>query len=405
MVWSTFFGPYKRYRTDQVEPMRIQAIKARHGDAIIVTTDQVTILVDGGPSSSYDTWLAELKALPRDGVVDLLMISHIDADHIGGVLKLTDSLVTASQQSADPVVKVREVWHNSFTDMVPHDSTIGQAEPAATRLAATFAAEYGLAADDGAAVLASVAQGKRLSEDVAALEIDRNRRFQHAVVAAGGRTSPWSKQRFKISVLGPGPKQITDLQNRWRRDLTRLRAKEAAVREAAAAGLDRSVTNIASIVALVTDPGGAQLLLTGDARGDLICEALEDSGLPMTNGAWHFNVVKLPHHGSNRNISPDFYDRVRADHYIVSGNGGHGNPEPDALRDLFETRPKLDYLVHMTYSPTELCKSDTYCKHHNDKALTAMLTANQEWAKVLRFPAPGENFVEVQTCQAQGGDL
>jgi len=33
------------------------------------------------------------------------------------------------------------------------------------------------------------------------------------------------------------------------------------------------------------------------------------------------NSNGIPHHGSDRNVDPEFFKRVTADHYIVSGNG------------------------------------------------------------------------------------
>jgi hypothetical protein len=52
-------------------------------------------------------------------------------------------------------------------------------------------------------------------------------------------------------------------------------------------------------------------------------------------------------------VSADFFRRLPADHYIVSGNGRHGNPETETLRMLAEARGAAPYTVHFTYRDGE----------------------------------------------------
>ncbi len=78
------------------------------------------MIIDGGPSDVYQPspknpahgdpggpGLSETTSLP----VDLLMISHIDDDHIKGILELTQELVTASDLQDPLLVKLKNVWH------------------------------------------------------------------------------------------------------------------------------------------------------------------------------------------------------------------------------------------------------------------------------------------------------
>jgi beta-lactamase superfamily II metal-dependent hydrolase len=95
-----------------------------------------------------------------------------------------------------------------------------------------------------------------------------------------------------------------------------------------------------------------RMLLTGDARGDHVMRGLQDAGV-LTGATAHFDVLKVPHHGSDRNVTVDFFRRLPADHYIVSGNGKHGNPEIETLRMLAEARGAAPYTVHFTYRDGE----------------------------------------------------
>ena len=41
------------------------------------------------------------------------------------------------------------------------------------------------------------------------------------------------------------------------------------------------------------------------------------------------DVLKVPHHGSVRNVSRDFFKTVTADKYVISANGKYGNSDLD----------------------------------------------------------------------------
>jgi len=41
----------------------------------------------------------------------------------------------------------------------------------------------------------------------------------------------------------------------------------------------------------------------------------------------HVDLLMLPHHGSDRTLSKDFFRKVTDDTYFVSANGKNGNPD------------------------------------------------------------------------------
>jgi hypothetical protein len=53
-------------------------------------------------------------------------------------------------------------------------------------------------------------------------------------------------------------------------------------------------------------------------------------------GKFHVDVLKVPHHGSDRNISSEFFNTVIADYYVISANGGDDNPSIDTLKWIIE---------------------------------------------------------------------
>lgn len=379
----------------------LRAVKAKHGDCLLLFAEGCTILVDGGPSGTYNRFLRDqLKALPPVGEdpahIDMMMVSHIDADHIDGILDLTDELLEARDENRRPIVTIGRCWHNSFADdimsataSISASARSGQAASLAGLLDEIDGPE--LDSHDAQAVLASVRQGRQLALDLKALNIDHNQRFKDRL-AIQGHAPVWECGAMRVHVIGPSHEQIDDLRDKWAKELPKILAREADM-ASAAKSMDRSVSNLASIVA-VAEVEDKRILLTGDARSIMILQWLEETGYLAAGGTCHFDIVKGAHHGSIRNVVPEFFERVTADHYLFCGDGKHSNPEPDTLDMLFTARPELNYKIHMTYGPDELKKHKDYRKHHTGNALDAVLAVSGRLA-TLNYPKEGETYLDI----------
>jgi len=339
----------------------LEALQAKHGDALLLRwgdgAARHLAVIDGGPSGVFRATLRprldELRterggedALP----IRLVMVSHLDADHIVGVLDLTRHLLDLRAEHKPLPWQLLGLWHNSFDDV------IGDAPP----LTASLAPVIGPASTGGALpagltlgresalMIASAGQGRDLRKDAAALNLEVNRPFGKLVWApAEGRRTAELEGGLSLTVVGPREAQVRALQREWDQTLEEMRRRGGAEAQAmAAAFADRSVFNLASIVVLAAR-GTRRMLLTGDARGDFVLAGLEAAGL-LTNGAVHVDLLKVPHHGSSRNVTTDFFRRVTADHYVISADGRDGNPDPEMLEMLTEARGAAEYRISLT---------------------------------------------------------
>jgi len=93
---------------------------------------------------------------------------------------------------------------------------------------------------------------------------------------------------------------------------------------------------ILSSIVCVVEFGGKRILLTGDGRCDDILDGLSANGLLDESGKAHFDILKMPHHGSDANMKPDFLLTVTADHYVISADGKHHNPDRTTLDMMAE---------------------------------------------------------------------
>jgi beta-lactamase superfamily II metal-dependent hydrolase len=128
---------------------------------------------------------------------------------------------------------------------------------------------------------------------------------------------------------------------------------EKKTKAALASFTDDSVPNLSSLVVLA-EVGEKRILLTGDARGDKILQGLELVGRLKPGVPLRVDVLKMPHHGSDRNMDRIFFRRISAAHYVFSGNGEHGNPERETLQLLLDESGDTDFTIHLTYPIGEI---------------------------------------------------
>lgn len=358
----------------------LEVLRARKGDCSMLhygtTTKPGLALIDGGPDDVYQPFLRprleELRterglADDKPMVIDLMMLSHIDDDHVAGLLELTRELLDAKDNEQPNIVRILDLWHNTFDDIIDND---------ADELAGAVKSHFGPASlggglptdvldeledstvgavSDTVMIIASVPQGRELRDDAKKLVIQPNTEVGGGLVVAtedGGRLDMGKNLTF--TVVGPMLPEIKKLQVEVRAWLKKHpEAQERVTASALASLADSSPTNLSSIVVLA-EAAEKSILFTGDALGDKILKGLEMVGLLDKAGSIHVNVLKGQHHGSDRNYTPEFFERVTADHYVFSGNGEHGNPERETLRMLADARGDDPYAIHLTYPIDEI---------------------------------------------------
>jgi len=337
-------------------PLQLEALPAQHGDSLLLhygpETDPQIIIIDGGPKGVYESSLrprlAELKEerSPDDPMpVRLVMVSHIDEDHIFGILKLCDELSDAPGQR---LIAVQELWHNAFTDVVgDEDDEYLKSESGPAKVSSTGDVLVKLDVHPRTeAIIASVPQGKRLRETAEKLGWILN--DERPLMKSGtGNDTIDAGGDLKLTILGPSNARLIALQKDWMKKVKEAQKKAEEAGAQTVEYQDTSPPNLASLIVLATD-GKRKILLTGDGRGDYILEGIENAGL-MEDGKFPVDVLKVPHHGSIRDLDTDFFERIPASDYIISANGRFSNPDIPTLEMIVAVRGNASYNIHLTY--------------------------------------------------------
>ena len=91
--------------------INVLSFKAENGDAFLIKFDNgQNILIDMGMPKTYENEIRQelIKLKEQEQKIDLLIISHIDEDHIGGAIKFLE------ENKNNEIIEISEIWHNSY---------------------------------------------------------------------------------------------------------------------------------------------------------------------------------------------------------------------------------------------------------------------------------------------------
>lgn len=291
-----------------IMPINISLLPAEHGDCIFISSEGYNILIDGGIAQTYqdlhdrrnpDKPLKLLinKLHEENEHIDLLVVTHVDDDHIGGIIEWFEDDFPEENF-------VREIWMND--DVVLSEKSSLQNSPT---------------------------QAGKLIE----LWRTKERRYANNIVQG----KEYDRGPFRIKVLAPLPKyrngiaeKITaSLQNTGDvSDADLVSLKDLASQSWKSKAITKE--NRASIAFELSTKVGDKVLLLGDAHIKDIMNGLSYF-YPKQEYPIEYNVIKLSHHGSKNNFCPAFLQIVHADSFLVSTNGDNfGHPDKEVIAQI-----------------------------------------------------------------------
>lgn len=366
--------------------MKIRVFQSDKGDCLLLTSkDGRHILADGGMKSSFIKHVAPFLGKMRDKneQLDLIYVSHIDQDHISGVLRMMDDAMAwkihkfqIAQGNANHKMpkaprppEVKSIWHNSFHEQIGENSG-----PIEEMLAAN-AAVLSLRSESWAQTVieeyTDIATSKReaalLSRRIGAkqMNVHLNPEYGGGLMYVPAPPDFIDIGSMRITVIGPFDSDLKKLRDEWntwlksskgRKQVANIEKKAEKEEKlignseidelisshfafANELGNRNEVTlpNLASLMLLIEEDGHT-ILMTGDGHCDDVSDGLDVAGALNANGGMHVDVLKIPHHGSENNWHAEFGRQVTADHYVFCGNGEHKNPDTRVVKGIINSR-------------------------------------------------------------------
>ena len=272
--------------------MNIKFLKAGGGDSILINHKNKNILIDGGNDTSY--LKRELISIKNnDEFLDLLIITHHDDDHILGIIEI-----------------LKQVKEGVFGEKLDFIKQVIFNSP-------------------------SLIQKKMILEQDQLLSYKNAHITENLLLSIGAK---WDKvitneslplffDDMKLSFLSPIKKDLQDYltedsgvllsgQSRcdWNESMTKLEKYLDNDSQ------DNSLSNRSSIVILLED-GEKKILLTGDVTPDRFTAIINDLSSKNDNKPVEFNYIKLPHHGSYRNLNKEILLKIDCLNFVITTNG------------------------------------------------------------------------------------
>jgi beta-lactamase superfamily II metal-dependent hydrolase len=297
--------------------IRLTMMPAEDGDCLLLEYGDDTfvrrILVDGGRAGTYPRIKPTLARL--DGLIDLLVVTHVDQDHILGVLALLED--------ADRPVEFEDVWFNGFDHLL---ETEGFGAQDGEKLTSALLGQR-IAWNDAFGGM-GVEVGRPLAwfEDGSTMEVLSPDR------AALERLVPdWAKECAKNGLIpGRDPEQIPEVPG-----FEHFGGVNVEQLAATPFRPDTSKTNLTSI-GLLFEFEDKRLVLTGDADDRRLVASLRPRA-EAAGGKLHLDVLKVAHHGSDHNLSKELLDLIDCDRYLISTSGArHAHPNEIAMARILK---------------------------------------------------------------------
>ncbi len=365
--------------------MKLTIFQSGPGDCLLLTSsDDRRMLIDGGFVGTFREHVRKhLSDVAGENGIDVLCVSHIDEDHIAGILQLLqdlidwrvydhhkdqpDSNLTDAPRFPRPP-EIAKIWHNGFKDVSQQNNLADIEELLILNMRAfgTTSETHALA-EQMQFLATSVRQGLKLQHQISEklLNIPLNPEYGGGLMFVPDPQETFSVGNMKTTLVGPFKEDLDALRDEWndwiddnKSKITKLKewAKDQqrrfrldegeifkrVLREFALSGQKRgkvTVPNLASLMMYVED-ADKKVLLTGDGRDDEILDGLWASELWDEGQPLHLDILKIQHHGSINNVNANFCKNVIADHYVICGGSGgtHKNPDTEVLDMIVNSR-------------------------------------------------------------------
>ena len=326
----------------------VEMLPAQEGDCFLIAVDnKYHILVDGGTPYTYRHYLKSrlIKLAEDKKVIDLLIVTHVDNDHIGGIIPFIKENGNASNPQ---IIPVKEVWHNSYRHLQfdKNGKLEFREKEILKSIVAKGAMEEHIKNNDESVKDISGYQGTTLAGLLYSNGYNWNTISNNLPIKKG--VFQEIDKNIHIKVIAPQDNELEELGKVWKKQLMQkkhsflfsdellfddayeyymrfLREPFIEAREISYMKEEENIEKLAykeypsdisvvnnSSICFEIDYKGTLLLFLGDKSvGSLDMNLIKEK----------YALLKVPHHGSNNNYSIEFAKKVHADVYLLSTNG------------------------------------------------------------------------------------
>ena len=335
------------------------------------------LLIDCGYVDTFQKYLKDdlIKIGKSGGTLEKLILTHIDADHIQGAIRLL------KDNNAERFITIKEVWHNTYRHLIEQKETeidIKQERILQQIIRRGYLqneskqGEQGISAEQGTTVGTLLLQGK----------YSWNSDFNNQAVCIAQRTKVALNADANICLLSPDKQKLGKLKNLWSDELKRydanfhsgnsqlyddafemllswekekakiapkqISATKETLEELLKTPFDEDDTaRNGSSIAFVLQVQNKKMLFLADAHPGLVVQSLKTY---QNEGTIIFDLIKVAHHGSFGNISRELLNKIDSERYLISTNGQRNNhPDKETIAHIIARKADFHRKLYFNY--------------------------------------------------------
>lgn len=343
--------------------INVLSFKAESGDAFLIKFDNgQNILIDMGMPNTYENEIRQelIKLKEAEQKIDLLIISHIDEDHIGGAIKFLE------ENKNNEIIEISEIWHNSYKHLQFEKAKVSKVNEDTLSILKSIIKQNQTTDQLNGVQNISCKQGSSLSSLIYKYNYSWNTTFANSAIFIENKSEVIIGD-LKFIFLSPTQEKLKKLSKKWLQELSKKKysfeiSNEEIFDDAFEFYMkflqdvdveissisfkkslnfeelseieekDNSVTNGSSL-AFIIEYKDKRLLFLGDSHEDIVFDSL--AKLKDKDYDLKFDLMKVSHHGSNKNISNRLINLIICNKFLFSTNGlSHNHPNLEAIAKI-----------------------------------------------------------------------
>lgn len=350
---------------------------ALNGDSALLKIEDYTMLIDGGYVNTYNEFLKPaLVELNSQGTsLNHLIVTHIDKDHISGIIKLV------KDNKNTPFIKIENVWHNSFKHIKHFNPNIKFEGKSVEKLLI----DYNLKEEETEKIKdVSAIQGSTLASILLESDYNWNTEFEGKAISIDNKTVIKLTDEITLKLISPSTEKLTALNLDWKKELYKkgysttedlekfseiafeslvvLQKEEKLLKKKDISTTSFNIEKLAkstffedntsvngSSIAFILEYKKKKLLFLADAHPSIIINNLKlhykEEEFPI-----YFETIKVSHHGSQKNTSLELLEVITSNQYVFSTNGKiHNHPDKETICRIIYQKTTLTKKLFFTY--------------------------------------------------------
>jgi beta-lactamase superfamily II metal-dependent hydrolase len=361
--------------------------EANEGDSFLISFGQdryINIIIDMGLSETYQEHIKKdlLELNKIDKSIQLLVVTHIDKDHIEGAI----SFLKENGNNSN-IIKVEEVWHNSFKHLQFNKQKVDKIQKEESKALKLIKYQNSNNSKQDGISDTSVEEGVTLASLIYENKYKWNHMFNNKAICFEEKINN-TIEGVNFILLSPDHKKLEKLSKKWEDKLDsifydfklcddlifddafelymqNLNDTQVELKDTSSSkdvfDLDKlamkdeaeyTATNGSSI-SFIIEYEEKKMLFLADSQFNIICKNMDE--LKKTGYDLDFDLVKISHHGSKKNTSNKLLSLFDSKRYLISTDGEkNSHPNLEVIAKIVKKESKYTKEIIFNYEHIKL---------------------------------------------------